>query len=166
MHLQCINPFTSTKPKWTCLKTFHISYHKIRKCKNSTMQSFCQRCTPHISSTYESQTREMSQNISPKLRKVISRGIAHLSIRPSLETIHFFIRWGLEAGRIWGGGGGGHAKKYGFKGGQAKKLRCNGESLTNSFNFCSDGIGDNAKSLPESQLMKRESSCICYRSYN
>lgn len=68
-YLQCINPCTSTKPRWICLKTFHIFYRKIRKCKNCTMQSFCQRCTPHISSTYE------WQNISPKLRKVITRGM-------------------------------------------------------------------------------------------
>ena len=42
-------------------------------------------------------------------------------------------------------------KKYGFKGGRRKTLRVKGESLKNSFNFCSDGVGDNAKSLPESQ---------------
>ena len=49
------------------------------------------------------------------------------------------------------GGGGVMPKKYGFKGGQAKNLRCKGGSLKNSFNFCSDSVGDNAKSLPESQ---------------
>ena len=32
-----------------------------------------------------------------------------------------------------------------------KALGVKGESLKNSFNFCSDGVGDNAKSLPESQ---------------
>ena len=57
-------------------------------------------------------------------------------------------------------------KNMASKAGRRKSLGVKGESLTNSFNFCSDGIGDNAKSLPESQLMKRESSCICYRSYN
>ena len=50
-----------------------------------------------------------------------------------------------------GGGGGVVPKKYGFKGGQAKTLGVKGESLKNSFNFCGDGVGDNAKSLPESQ---------------
>lgn len=42
----------------------------------------------------------------------------------------------------------------GFEGGggvMRKALGVKGESLKNSFNFCSDGVGDNAKSLPESQ---------------
>ena len=113
------------------------------------MQSFCQRCTPRISSTYE------CQNISPKLRKVITRGIARLSIRPSLETIHFFYQVG--AGSRWDlrRGGGGHAKKnMASKAGRRKTLGVKGESLKNSFNFCSDGIGDIAKSLPRLSCSK------------
>ena len=37
------------------------------------------------------------------------------------------------------------------KAGGRKTLGVKGESLKNSFNFCIDGIDDNAKSLPESQ---------------
>ena len=50
------------------------------------------------------------------------------------------------------GGGGGHAKKIWLQRRAGEKnLRVKGESLKNSFNFCNDGVGDNAKSLPESQ---------------
>lgn len=49
------------------------------------------------------------------------------------------------------GGGGSCQKNMASKAGRRKKLGVKGESLKNSFNFCSYGVGDNAKSLPESQ---------------
>lgn len=42
-------------------------------------------------------------------------------------------------------------KNMALKAGRRKTLGVKGQSLTNFFNFCSDGIGDNATSLPESQ---------------
>ena len=60
---------------------------------------------------------------------------------------------------------GGHAKKYGSKGGGPTKIMGvnRGGHQINSFKFCSDGICDNANNLPECQkpafLVFRTVSC-------
>ena len=74
----------------------------------------------------------------------------------------FLIKWGG-----WGGwrdlkGGGGH-EKIGFKGWikRKKNIGFRGGSLKNSFKFSSDGICNNANSLPECQ----KPECLTFRKF-